>query len=672
MSCRFVALSALFFWAGLAAGAVGGETRFSQTLSRSDYVHWIELYDANGGLIDPTDPKAAPYSPVHTCGKCHDYEAIGHGYHFNAINRSVAAGRAGEPWIWCDDRTGTQIPLSYRNWPGTFSPAGLGITEWDFVLKFGRHLPGGGPGNGPAVTTGSQEGAESDKKDAKDPLAVAGRWRLSGQLAIDCMICHTNDRSYSPEVRWEQINSQNFAWASTAALGLGRVEGKVSELRDDVDPTSDDGKAKLPKTTYAPHRVNAEKKVFFDVVRTPKDNTCYYCHTTRLAGACVAPEWTHDEDVHLLAGMSCSDCHRNDLEHHTVRGFAGETHPTGHPVHTLSCQGCHMDETEAGRLGAPRPLHIGLPPLHFEKLSCTACHSGPRPNGEAMRVLTSMAHGLGLPSHEYSEEMVPGIASPVFLRDGETLYPHRMVWPAYWGKLEDGQIAPLPPEEVYNALRRTLRVRRGSTFTEAVSDVRMTAEDKAKVLGEERAKVSEAELTDEEKAKLEPLRAALATESFRKKLAEALGELKKIVTQEGSQPVHVAGGRAYRLNDQGAAETFEHDAARPYAWRFGHDVRPAQDSAGITGCFECHTTDSPYITSTVTALGPAPDDQPPTLAMHQLAGYDKIMLDVWNLSFQGRTAFKWFGFASMGVLGLVLLAYGSRGVVALARYVQRQ
>lgn len=669
MNWRLVALSALFSWIGLAAAAAAGETRFSQTLSRSDYVHWIELYDATGGLIDPTDPKAAPYSPVHTCGKCHDYEAIGHGYHFNAIRRSVAAGRAGEPWIWCDDRTGTQIPLSYRDWPGTHTPASLGITEWDFVLKFGRQLPGGGPGDGPAAAAGSYEGAEGEKKD---PPAASGRWRLSGQLAIDCMICHTNDRSYSPEMRWEQIGSQNFAWAPAVALGLARVEGKVSELRDDVDPASEDGKAKLPKTTYVPHRINAEKKVFFDVVRTPKDGACYHCHTTQFVGSGVAPEWTHDEDVHLRAGMSCSDCHRNDLEHHTVRGFAGEIHPTGQPVHTLSCEGCHLDEKEAGRLGAPRPVHKGFPPLHFEKLSCTACHSGPRPNAEAMQVLTAMAHGLGLPSHDYSEKMPPGIASPVYLRDGDMLYPHRMVWPAYWGKLKDGQISPLPPEEVYNALRRTLRVRRGSTFTEAVSEVKMTAEDKAKVLGEERAKVAEDELTDEEKAKLETLRAAMATESFRKKLAEALGDLKKILKEEGSQPVYVAGGRAYRLNDQGAAETFENSAAKPYAWRFGHDVRPAQASAGITGCFECHAEVSPYFASTVTALGPAPDDQPPTFVMHELAGYDKIMHTAWNLSFQGRTAFKWFGFASLGLVGLVLLAYGSRGVAALARFVQRR
>ena len=34
-----------------------------------------------------------------------------------------------------------------------------------------------------------------------------------------------------------------------------------------------------------------------------------------------------------------------------------------------------------GRMGAPEPIHKGLPPVHLEKLSCTACHSGQFPVG---------------------------------------------------------------------------------------------------------------------------------------------------------------------------------------------------------------------------------------------------------------------------------------------------
>ena len=130
------------------------------------------MYDAGNRKIDPADPKAPPYSPAHTCGQCHDCKAIAEGHHFNAFNKPVGVGRPGEPWIWVDTRTGTWIPLSYRGWQGTYDPEELGISARDFVLKFGRHFPGG-----------NEETAEGEE----------ARWKLSGALDVDCMICHGGD-----------------------------------------------------------------------------------------------------------------------------------------------------------------------------------------------------------------------------------------------------------------------------------------------------------------------------------------------------------------------------------------------------------------------------------------------------------------------------------------------
>ncbi|MFV1964314.1 MAG: hypothetical protein ACC628_02740 [Pirellulaceae bacterium] len=666
----------------LSAAVVRAErSRFSMTHSRSQYVHWVTLYDADEKTIDPTDPNAKPYSPVHTCGRCHDYEAIGRGHHFNAIHGQASAGRPGEPWIWTDTRTGTQIPLSYRDWSGTYRPEELGITAWDFVLQFGRHLPGGGPGEPRAAEGGdageSKQEAVGDEDaangEAGDKVAeedrATGRWNLSGHLAVDCMICHTNHPTFSQEAWWEQIQKENFGWASTAALGLANIDGSVSELPDDFDPATveEDSRDQLPKTRYAPLRINAQKKVFFDIVRKPHDDACYYCHSNRFVGENTGEEWTYDEDVHLRAGISCTDCHRNGLEHHTVRGYEGELHPSGESVATLSCRGCHMDgEKAGGRMGAPKPLHKGLPPIHFEKLSCTACHSGPRPGEEALPLQTALAHGLGLPSHHYGPEIPPGVVAPVFTRDDRhVLYPHRMVWPAFWGSMKGDAITPLNPETAYGALRRTFRVRRGSTFTETLKDVRLSSEDKKSILGEKRAKVSGSELTEEEKAKLTVLEETRALEAFQKKLVEALGQLKEVIEDEGAEPVYVAGGKAYRLNSDGAAETFENPAAAPYAWKLGHDVRPARWSIGVKGCYECHAVGTPLFEGKVTALGPALDREPVTYAMYELAGFNKTKVDAWNQSFQRRTAFKWMGFMSMGIVGLILFSYLLLGVSGL-------
>lgn len=676
-----------------------GESRFAQTGSRSQYTHWIDLYDANQRRIDPADPKAPPYSPRRTCGRCHDYEAITLGHHFNAIADSSQAGRPGEPWIWTDTRTGTQLPLSYRGWPGTYEPDYVGISPWDFVLKFGRHLPGGGPGEqvspsaqpaakdaaaaqpaakeAPAEAAKSAEAAkptEAPKPATENaPGESSGRWNLSGRLEIDCMLCHCNNHQYSMELWAKQIEDQNFAWAPTVALGLGFVEGKVSSLPDNFDPAKVDenSRNKLPTTTYAAVRVNPEKKVFFDIIRTPSDNTCYYCHTTRLVGKDAPDDWVCDQDVHLRAGLTCSDCHRNGIEHHTVRGFEGEDHPSGKSVVTLSCRGCHMNGAEGGRLGAPQPQHKGLPVVHFDKLSCTACHSGPRPRQQAFGIQTALAHGLGLPSHDYSEDLLPGVVEPVFQRDGDMLYPHRMTWPAFWGSLQEGKLTPLDPDEVYGALRNTLRVRKGQTLKEVLLDVKLTKDEKKEVLGEQRAGVAESQLTDEEKAKLTERTGKKAQEEFPAKLAKALGDLKKIIKQPNAEPVYVAGGKAFRLTADGKPQPFAHPAAEPYAWKLGHDVRPARASLGATGCFDCHQAGTPIFEGQVTAISPVLDEQPRQYVMHELAGIDKIRLDAWNQSFQGRTAFKWMGFASMGIVSLVLLWYTMRGLAGLAGLARR-
>jgi hypothetical protein len=455
------------------------------------------------------------------------------------------------------------------------------------------------------------------------------------------------------------------------------VEGSVSGLPDNFDPEAEGNEGpQLPKTTYTPLRVNAENKIFFDVVRTPSSNACYYCHSNRTVGEGASPEWLHDEDVHLRAGMSCADCHRNGIGHHTVRGYEGEVHPTGQSVETLSCRGCHMDEETdeggvsiGGRLGAPKPLHKGLPPLHLDRLSCTACHSGASPEAVVPQVQTAMAHLLGLPSHHFGADLEPGLTAPTFARDNEVLYPHRMLWPAFWGKMSGDKITPVHPEKVNDAIRRVLRVRRGNTFTSTMLDVKLSKEDKVKALGEQRAEVDEEQLSEEEKGKLEAALADKAVAEFKEKLAEALGQLQEAIDDQGSKAVYVCGGKAYSLNGE-AVEQFSHPAAEPYMWKLAHDVRPARQSTGAKGCYECHTLGAPLFEGEVTALGPAPDTEPVKRAMYELAGYDKTKLDAWALSFQGRSAFKWMGFIAAGTVGLVLLSFllvGVNGMFGLFR-----
>ncbi|HNT34942.1 MAG TPA: hypothetical protein PKH07_08095, partial [bacterium] len=267
-----------------------------RTDSLAPYVHRITLYDENGEVIDPEDDFAPVYSPKGTCGKCHAYDQIASGWHFNASDSDRPTGRRAQAWLYTDQRMGIQIPIAERDWPGVYKPEDIGLSAWQFVLTFGRHHTGGGIAEPPA--------------DAEGELNA--RWAISGGLAIDCMICHSADGNYDQNERVGQIERQNLRWAPLAASGIAAIRGAAKTLRDDYDPmmaamTPDQAG---PKVLFDKTRFDLDDRVFFDMAKRPKSERCLCCQTNRDVGEGVPESWQHDQDVHLNAGMSCADCHR--------------------------------------------------------------------------------------------------------------------------------------------------------------------------------------------------------------------------------------------------------------------------------------------------------------------------------------------------------------------------
>lgn len=651
-----------------------GPSKYAHSDSDKRFLHHIDLYDQNNRKISPNSTE--PYSVEKTCGRCHDFETISHGWHFNAFasevdrqrlnvasgaeaqggageetadserpehhkadtehfkNETVRSdGRPGEPWIWADARTGTQLPLSYRDWEGRFSPSDIGITTHEMTQKFGARIPGGG------VAANWDPNASAPTGESSEP----SRWPLTGSLEIDCMACHAKSGAYDFEQRRETIEDQNFAWAPTAAIRIGEVSGSVSRMKTDVDLEDEKIQAKLPKVRYDDRRFGIDGTVFFDLVRTPENNSCYQCHSQRTVSgagidAGIDAHWNHDQDVHLRAGMNCVDCHRNGIDHQTVRGFGGEQHPAGAPATTLSCRGCHMGVAEpvdgqhddhedllsftqiafrAGRLGSPFPKHEGLPPIHFEKLSCTACHSGPIPGDKAVGMMTSLAHGLGEKGHRSGLEL-PSIQGPVFAKAdlNGLVTPHRAMWPAYWGEMVDGKVTPLPPEAVYTNTRRTLRVRKD-------------------FIGELSEK---------------------GREEFDEKIAGALAAIEKAMDVE--QAVYVSTGIVFARGGEEASlieiEVENQDAVEMVHWPIAHNVRPAGWALGATGCLECHSDDGLIFTSTVTPKGPAPVTAEP-ISMASIQRMDEATRLEWNQLFGGRKMFKFLTATSLVLLVLAVL-----------------
>ncbi|MDI6448814.1 hypothetical protein [Anaerobaca lacustris] len=599
------------------AGLIGDESDGS----RAHPTHLIPLFAENedgekGGQITLDADPLLPISTKYTCGECHSYDVIKQGWHFNAIDENVPPGRPGEPWIYADAKLGIQVPLSYRPWAGTIQPREFGLSEFAFTRLFGRHMPGGGPG----------EVTATDDADI-------GRQYISGKLEINCLACHNGH--YGQDMGgvegWAvQIAvRQNNRWAAAASCEFASVKGSAAAMSIAYDPFMPEGDDKEPRVVYREEAFDADHNVLFDILREVPNQRCYYCHSDVYfsGGEEKTEKWSSEEDVHLKAGLTCVDCHRNDIHHEIVRGYPGESEESGNPlVATMTCEGCHLpqgpDVPQAGRLGAPIPQHVGLPPVHFERLSCTACHSGPWPSDRAVFTKTARAHRLGTPNVNKSEQMLPHILSPVFAHDGDKISPHKMLWPAYWGRRAGDEVTPIALDVVEKTVR-------------AVFD------------------------------QLEIPASGTWPGIAKEQIATALQALSKAAD---ANAVYVAGGTLYSLNEAGdVEEQADHPVAKPYMWPLAHTVRPAAQSLGIRYCTDCHATDAPFFFGTVAVDSPIASDVPTTRQMVGFQNISRFYAWAFSASFVFRPWFKVVALGASAVLGIVLLLYGLKALGAVAR-----
>jgi len=617
--------------------------------SRAVPVHLINLHDEEGTLIKPgpvrqaqgKDERTLPFSTKQTCLPCHDYQKISSGLHFNSTKANVPPGRRSQPWIFADQRTATQIPLSYRPWPGTYRPEQIGLSTLQFVQIFGRQMPGGGAG---------------DDDSLQSPETFM-RWMVSGNLEINCLSCHDAEAGHDQAEYATQVARQNFRWAASASSGFAWVRGSALAMPDNYNiygTLLDNSTTIPPSVTYDETRFNAQGKVLFNLVRKIPNERCYFCHSTKSLHESSTEKWTTDEDVHIAAGMLCVDCHRNGLDHAMVRGYDGEADgSTGSPskklmAATLTCRGCHLgDESSAiphaGRLGAPYPKHAGIPPIHFEKLSCTACHSGTWPEGKAPRVKTSQAHGLGTHGVNKSDGALPHIMSPVFVQgsDGK-IAPHKMFWPAFWARLDksspNGRAVSLP-RSASEGLRSGAESN-GTVEPIAYADVRSVT---AKIIEKDTLGVGD----------WPPLISSQITEILRALAAQDSGR---------TQPVYISGGKLYRIDESGKLSEEDHPAAQPYSWAIAHDVRPAAQSLGVRGCGDCHDTDAPFYFGEVTIDSPLESAAISTIEMIDFAGLNWFYSKIFAVSFVFRPWFKIITLVSSVVLVAILMLYAFKGL----------
>ncbi|RJP30853.1 MAG: hypothetical protein C4527_08905 [Candidatus Omnitrophota bacterium] len=578
---------------------IGDESDGSRAIS----VHRIPLLDDEGMEIDPDDDPVLPFSMRRTCSAdCHRYETISAGWHFNAATSAIDHGRAGHPWIYVNASSGAQIPLSYRSWPGTYRPEQIGLSPWQFVLQFGRHMPGGGVG----------EFDESQNPDAIMRIFV------SGKLDVNCLSCHDADPAHDQAEYALQIARQNFRWAAAATAGFAAVSGAAAKMPDTYDyqmpEPPDDPKIISPSIVYRETEFDEKNRVFFHLVRQVPNERCYFCHSSKPANP-SREKWMMDEDVHLAAGLHCVDCHRNGLDHTIVRGYEGESAVSTNPLAiSSSCEGCHLGDAESimpltGRFSAPVPKHAGIPLVHFEKMTCTVCHSGPWPEAKTQLVKTSLAHGLGIRNVDKSETALPHIVTPVFARQANgKIAPHHLLWPAFWGRRNGEQIEPLVIEFVKTIL----------TKFENCETIQTTR--------------------DWPEFSLELIK-------------EVLIAMQAQMENDG-KPVYIGGGKLYALDENDTLIANEHETAEPYGWPIAHDVRPAAQSLGVRGCEDCHAVDAPFFFGDVIVDSPLVCERENVRTMIEFEELDAAYMKTLAATFVFRPWFK----AAMIVLSIVLVA----------------
>jgi Zn-finger protein len=632
-------LALLFITPSLSAAAEPAGTLLGDKSdgSRAQPNHLIELYPEDidpasfdlvkGDKIKPDIDESSkvllPFSTKWTCGECHSYNIINKGWHYNAADPNVPPGRFGQPWIYFDARLATQILLSYRPWPGTFRPEQVGLTDSEFIKIFGRHTPGGGVG-------------ERDANGTEQKM----RQFISGKLEVNCLACHDADPAQDQggtNGYAIQVARGNFRWAAAASSGFAQVTGSADDMPDTYDPfdpfevqSAKEGQKSPPVVTYHKAAFDNENRVFFNIVREIPAKRCYYCHSNLyLSDTEKIEKWTTDEDVHLKAGLTCVDCHRNGLDHNIIRGYAGESLVSSNPlVAVSSCESCHLSEDgnkpKDGRLGAPVPKHPGIPPIHFEKLTCTACHSGPWPARNTRLTKTSRAHRLGTPNVNKSDEVLPHILSTVFAKqhNDPKIAPHKLLWPAFWAELAGQQVKPVN----FDIVKQTV----GEVF----ADIELPQTGDWPTLSEEN-------------------------------IAEALVSLAKAVK---GKAVYIAGGNLYSLDDSGILQKQQgHPAAQPYLWPLAHDVRPAAQSLGVRSCADCHATDSPFFFGTVNVDSPVVADRISVRKMVEFEGLNSFYTWIFAFSFVFRPWLKIVAIGSCVILAGILLLYSLKALACVAK-----
>lgn len=215
-------------------------------------------------------------------------------------------------------------------------------------------------------------------------------FKASGTLEAECLMCHMG--GYSLEKRNAQVASRNYRWAATAGASLGEIRGKV--FSSDLGEGHWDFSTR-PSVAYnwKGRSFTGEGKLSGRLIRQKVSaSSCLMCHGETQAFHTGTLHRAQD-DVHVKAGLSCTDCHGLAQEvpggrlSHRIgsKDLAGGFQKTG----LKTCITCHLGDGyalenrgSAGKAPNPTDIHAEKLPnasFHLRLFACTACHATSQP-----------------------------------------------------------------------------------------------------------------------------------------------------------------------------------------------------------------------------------------------------------------------------------------------------
>jgi uncharacterized protein YfkK (UPF0435 family) len=235
-------------------------------------------------------------------------------------------------------------------------------------------------------------------------------------------MCHL--KGYRLDQRNRQLSLRNYRWAATAGAGLGEIKGAVfTPARPDAAPESEASLkgewnfTRRPVVQYAWDN----RKLFTPqgkfrgsalISKSVETDNCTQCHRV-MDGQKSGTLYLPAGDLHLKAGLRCTDCHTlagktqaERLRHHIGKGWS----PTSTARNDLdgagmkTCANCHLEgQYKQTRAGMPKEaknpdnIHHSLfhkATFHFYLLQCSTCHAPERKT----RSVYLVDHSTGQPA----------------------------------------------------------------------------------------------------------------------------------------------------------------------------------------------------------------------------------------------------------------------------------